>query len=116
LHTGISGDSFRTIASESKNDFVEMSFMSSLRGARSHLSMLIEKQRRDASKISESLRNFGGSQSSKQQPSVTTFTHVTDPSSISREPTLAGVLARFLRLKMWDFVCHLSELRAASKH
>jgi hypothetical protein len=71
---------------------------------------------RDASKISERLRNFGGSQSNRRLPLVTTFAHVTDPASVSWELALAGVLARFLRLKMWDFVCHLSELRVASKH
>jgi hypothetical protein len=47
---------------------------------------------------------------------VTTFTLVTDPSNISSKLTLAGVLARFLRLKMWDVAGHLSELRVASKH
>jgi hypothetical protein len=42
------------------------------------------------------------------------FTHIPDPSSISLELALAGMLARFLRLEVWDVVCHLSELRVAS--
>jgi hypothetical protein len=58
LHTRISGDGFRTIASEFKNDFVKMSFMSSLQSTRSHRSMLIGKQRR-------ALRNFGESSGSR---------------------------------------------------
>jgi hypothetical protein len=47
---------------------------------------------------------------------VPTFTPVADPSSISLELALAGALARFLRLPMWDVVWHLSELRVASIH
>jgi hypothetical protein len=49
-------------------------------------------------------------------PFTTAFTHLPDPFSISWEPALAVVLARFLRLKMWDVVCHSNKLRVASKH
>jgi hypothetical protein len=35
---------------------------------------------------------------------MTAFTHIPDPFSISWEPALAGELARFLRLEMWDVV------------
>jgi hypothetical protein len=44
------------------------------------------------------------------------FTHAPDPSSISLGTHIGWLMARFLRSKMWDVVCHLSELRAASKH
>jgi hypothetical protein len=49
-------------------------------------------------------------------PLEAAFTHIADPSSISFELALAGALARFLRLEMWDVVCHFSELGLASKH
>ena len=81
-----------------------------------HLATLVENQRRKDSEISEGLRDFGGCRSSKRRPLEAAFTHIADPSSISFELALAGTLARFLRLEMWDVVCHLSELCVASKH
>jgi hypothetical protein len=47
---------------------------------------------------------------------MATFGHITDPSRISCEPDPPDTLARFLRLEMWDVVCHFSELRVASIH
>jgi hypothetical protein len=76
--------------------------------------MLVENQRRKDSEILEGLRNFGGCRSSKRRPFEAEFTRIPDPSSISFELPLAGMLARFLRLEVWDVVCHLSELRVAS--
>ena len=60
------------------------------------------------------LRNFGGCRSSKRRRREAPFTHIADPFSISFNLALAGVLARFLRLEVWDVFCHLSELRVAS--
>jgi hypothetical protein len=81
-----------------------------------HLATLVENQRRRDSEISEGLRDFGGCRSSKRRPLEAAFTHIADPSSISFELALASALARFLRLEMWDVVCHFNELRLASKH
>jgi hypothetical protein len=78
--------------------------------------MLVENQRRKDSEILEVLRNFGGCRSSRRRPLEAAFTHIADPASISFKLALAGVLARFLRLKVRDVVCHLSELRVASIH
>jgi hypothetical protein len=50
------------------------------------------------------------------RPLEAAFTHIADPSTISFELASAGALARFLRLEMWDVVCHFNELRQASKH
>jgi hypothetical protein len=79
-----------------------------------HLAMLAENQRCKDSEILEDLRNFGGCRSSERRRREAAFTHIADPFSISFDLAPAGVLARFLRLEVWDVVCHLSELRVAS--
>jgi hypothetical protein len=76
--------------------------------------MLEENHRCKDSEILEGLRNLGGCRSSKRRPLEAEFTHIPDPSNISFELALAGMLARFLRLEVWDVVRHLSELRVAS--